>query len=242
MPQPAKASQETVEQAVDTLFEAGTPLDRITVQAVRDQVGGGSNTSISRHLRPILDAKRAEMSDHQADVLEGPHHETGPVPDAIRRQLDGAKATLDELGQAVSRQIDAAVADERHRQEAARERERQEHRQAQERLQERLGAIAAERDEIADESAEFEDRIADLQETVERLDAEKAETDRARQAAETAKQEAETRADRAETRRDEIYERAIVAERELEGVRTARDRVEQELEELRAERRGPRGA
>jgi hypothetical protein len=71
MPQPAKASEDAVQQAVDALLEEGTPLDRITVQAVRERVGGGSNTSVSRHLRPYLEANRAELADHQADILEG---------------------------------------------------------------------------------------------------------------------------------------------------------------------------
>lgn len=169
MPQPAKASEDAVQQTVDALLEEGTPLDRITVQAVRDRIGGGSNTSVSRHLRPYLEAKRAELAEHQADVLEGPRREAGPVPDAIRQHLDGAKATLDELGQSIVRQIDAAVADERHRQEAARERERQEHRDAQERLQERLDAITAERDQIAEESAGYEDEVATLNRQIEDL-------------------------------------------------------------------------
>jgi hypothetical protein len=47
------ATAESVQAAVESLLRSGTPLPEITQEAVRAELGGGSMSTIQRHLKAI---------------------------------------------------------------------------------------------------------------------------------------------------------------------------------------------
>ena len=62
------ATADSVREAAEGLLAEGTPLDRISQQAVRARLGGGSMGTIHRHLKPFLEEKRSEMADRKSVV------------------------------------------------------------------------------------------------------------------------------------------------------------------------------
>ena len=60
----AIATAQSVREAAEALLSEGWALDRISQQALRNRLGGGSMGTIHRHLKQFLDEKRADMVDH----------------------------------------------------------------------------------------------------------------------------------------------------------------------------------
>jgi chromosome segregation ATPase len=148
------ATAESVQAAVESLLRSGTPLPEITQEAVRAELGGGSMSTIQRHLKAIREKSRGAAAEREnsADTQQ----QSAPTPEAARVVIERLKATADELGGVIVELIDGAVAGERHRQEHAQERERSDHRQARGALEAEVNQLEEMLDETAREGRECE--------------------------------------------------------------------------------------
>lgn len=153
------ATAQRVHEAAEAMLAEGYPVERISQNAIRARLGGGSMATIHRHLKPFLDEKRAQAAAQRPVVVEKPEHDPAHVPEAARQLLDGLKTSADELGKVVVQLIDAAVAGERHRQELARDREQAEHRRIAEHLQSVLDEVRHDLEQTVAESTEYQEQL-----------------------------------------------------------------------------------
>ncbi len=240
MAQTAKATPDAIRAAIERLVGRG---EKVTLQSVRDDVGGGSLGTI----QPVLKAWREEqdrVARAQAADAEPAAEEAPSVPLRVAQALDASRAALDTVGGAVADAINIAVADERRRGrlELDTEREAWERRLADAQEQARAAedetsqvatdaaALERERDELADRVVETG---ADCARLTAELDTERAARQAARaeanqHAAEIAAlketvEQAEARALAAEKAQEQAQE----AERAAEGRARAADAAHQ---------------
>ncbi len=111
MAQAAKATPEAIRAAIERLVVRG---EKVTLQSVREEVGGGSLSTI----QPLLQSWRKQQDEAaraQSAAAEPAGEDVPAVPLRVAQSLDAARAALDTIGGAVADAINIAVADERRR-------------------------------------------------------------------------------------------------------------------------------
>jgi colicin import membrane protein len=111
MAQPSKATPDAVRAAISHLVSRG---ERVTLQTVRDEIGGGSLGTI----QPILKAWRGDQDQAARDqaTQAAPMDKEAPaVPVRVSQALDAGRQALETVAGAVVEAINAAVTDERRR-------------------------------------------------------------------------------------------------------------------------------
>ena len=170
MSQQSKATQAAVSEAFERLRQNGTPVRRITQDAIREEIGGGSYSSIQRHLKALRDAHTAEQeTETQAsDDLSGVCDAS--LPDTVARHIVELRGTVDQvstsISNAVARALDEQASSEnrRHREEVERVTRNYQH--LLQDLQERHTTATSELEQLVVESEE----LANLREQVPELE------------------------------------------------------------------------
>lgn len=121
------ATPERVREAVESLLAEGKPLREITLKAVRERVGGGGMGTIHKHLRPVVEEKRAHAEGVPACGADDGTAAVEGLPAEALDLIGRVKGTADELGALARKLIDEAVAEERRRYEEERRRQREVH-------------------------------------------------------------------------------------------------------------------
>lgn len=164
MAQPAKATPEAIHAAIDALVARQEP---VTLQSVRNEIGGGSLATI----QPVLKTWRAERDAQirgQSDAGPEPG-EASAVPMRVSQALDAAHAGLDQVAQAVVEAINTAIADERRRARLELEAEQKAAERRIAEAEERVARAEAEADQVARDGQEIEaerDRLNELLDTL----------------------------------------------------------------------------
>jgi chromosome segregation ATPase len=239
MAQPSKASPEAITAAISALVARGT---RVTLQSVRDEIGGGSLGTI----QPVLKAWRGEQDQAartQAAQATPAYEEAPSVPIRVSQALDAGRHGLDAIAGAVAEAINAAVSDERRRGRLELDTEREGWERRLSAAQDQARAADDETAQVAADAAIIE---AERDELAERLALARAETERlsaalatAQQAQQEARAEATTRAAENEALQQAVVQaqaRAVSAEREQRAAEARATAAEAAVERLTVER------
>lgn len=240
MAQQAKATPEAVFAACATIAARG---EAVTLQAVRQEIGGGSLGTI----QPLLKAWRTDQDRAARDqaAQDVPATEEVPtVPVRVSQALDGGRQALDAVAGAVADAINTAVADERRRGrlELDTERETWERRLADAQgharaAEEATDQVAADARAIEMERDDLAERLATATDAGKRLAAELAAEHDARQVAQGL---ADQHAAEIEALRQTVAQaeaRVLAAEKSQEAAERRAVTTEQARDQADADRR-----
>ncbi|MBK1671298.1 hypothetical protein CKO28_25185 [Rhodovibrio sodomensis] len=235
MSQRSKATQAAVREAFERLRQNGTPVPRITQDAIREEIGGGSYSSIQRHLKPLRDTHMAEQEAETTASDDAGSVGDASLPDSVARQIVELRGTVDQISNsisnAVARALDEQASNEnrRHREEVERVTRNYQH--LLQDLQERHQTATSELEQLVVESEE----LASLREQVPELEAQVARLTNDLEQLQRDHDHVSSRADDAERWSDHLSKTTAELEAKVDQARVAANEAEKQASEASAQ-------